>query len=203
MLDHHLIPSSCFSSFLEWGPPTLTLRGLSRVKRLAPSPRSPLACPSTAAPRSWALDLRSPPWPPRAAPRSHFFLARATHRCLQGTGAPRVSGSQQCCPRACVCCGIDCFEWMGFWAVGRRRPMAEKPSRVPGILRPEGVQEDCSFLRQGRACPCGETAAHPRLLCMIPRSTLLGAELNYLPHAALGTARHAHAQLGPRCPPCT
>ena len=180
----------------------MTLRGLSRVKRLAPSPRSPLVCPSTAAPRSWALDLRSPPWPPRAAPRSHFLLARATHRCLQGIGAPRVSGSQQCCPRACVCCGIDCFEGMGFWAVGRRRLTAEKPSPVPGIVTKVEPDERW-FLGQGRACPRGETAAHPRLLSTFPRSTLVGAEFNYLPHAALGTARHAHAQLEPRCPPCT
>ena len=179
----------------------MTLRGLSRVKRLAPSPRSPLACPSTAAPRSWALDLRSPPWPPRAAPRSHFFLARANHRRRQGAGAPRVSGSQQRCPPACVCCGIDCFEWMGFWAVGRRRSTAEKPSPVPGIVT-KVEPDDCWFLGQGRACPRGETAAHPRLLCMIPRSTLLGADFNYPTHAAQGKAWHAQAQLRASGPPC-
>ena len=179
----------------------MILRGLSRIERLAPSPRSPLVCPLTAAPRSRALDLRSPPWPPRAAPRSHFFLARANHRRLQGAGAPRLSGSQQCCPRACVCCGIDCFEWMGFWAVGRRRSTAEKPSPDPGIFRRYTAEEN-SFLWQGRACPCGETAAQPRLLLMVPRSTLLGADFNQPTHAAQGTAWHAYAQLRASGPPC-
>ena len=156
-----LAPSSFNRLFVfEWGPVNLILRGLSRIERLAPSPRSPPARPSTAAPRSWALDLRSPPWPPRAAPRSQFFLAPANHRRLQDAGAPRLSGSQQRCPRACVCCGADCFEWIGFWAVGRRRSTAEKPSPDPGIFRRDTVEES-SFLRQGRACPCGETAAHP------------------------------------------